>query len=84
MGRLVEPRPLVLCINCKWYSGELYSRCNHPKNFKVSPVTGKKFWVIESCEVQRNGCWIDAIINHACGRGARWFEPKNDEFRPMP
>lgn len=52
--------------------------CKSPKNGKINPVTGGTIPQYIFCETHRNNAgWLMARAIGACGKGARWFESKD-------
>ncbi len=77
----------IFCKDCKWSRGSEFSGLKEyiecvcpevPKNTTINYATGtttKKPW-LESCSVLRQDNWFSARLLGTCGKGARWFEPK--------
>ncbi len=71
--------PIKLCKDCKSSYGlspdNLHCNCN-----KITRVldysTGKYEAEFEYCSIQRNAGYIYSLMERRCGKGARWFEPK--------
>ena len=70
-----------LCSNCKWYNG--LHNCDAPQNL-ASGLSGwplveggsappSRRWI--SCAFMRSQGWLSAILNRACGRRGRWYQP---------
>lgn len=75
---------MKLCIDCKHFnegSGKGFERCDARQNdVNVEPVRGEKtikHW--DFCESHRKPGRIQAIFWRACGKNARWFEPKKEQ-----
>jgi len=70
---------MKLCIDCKYFNRFVLisSECKHPKNIKgIKPSTGDPEYYWYSANVSREDGFIFSLINHSCGKRARWFEPK--------
>jgi hypothetical protein len=80
---------MKLCIECRYMnpgSGPRFERCDAPQNIaSTDPVDGSKSVHWHFCESLRTGGPIFSRLSHRCGRGARWFAPKEtvlDESDP--
>ena len=66
---------MKLCKDCKHYNES--GRCDHPKNFKPSLITGEKERIgFKYADRQRKQSWLDALVFGGCGKRGRRFEPK--------
>ena len=78
---------MKLCKDCKHcgdVDGRRYEKCEAPQNLKtarVDPVSGERTrQEFVYCDSHRNGSltgWVNCRITGLCGKGGRWFEPKD-------
>lgn len=69
-----------LCKDCKHYalseSGPLYDRCKAPSNATLDLVRGENTFSVTFCKESR-------IMDSACGKVARWFEPISEQAQTL-